>query len=148
MGQTSSGSQEFDTQLRHMIGASVRRVRNELELTQEEAAEQLGITSEFYARIERGHALPSVPTFYLIVTTLQVSAAELLGLANNGNSASKSHHLLLQPPGPDAPELKRPELKRIMKRLQDASPDKVRLVTMLVKELEERFGEGKNRSGN
>jgi transcriptional regulator with XRE-family HTH domain len=66
--------------LRHMIGEAARAARIELGLTQAQAAEEIVITIEFYARIERGMALPSLETLYRISGALNVPVARLLGL--------------------------------------------------------------------
>lgn len=69
----------MDKQLAKSIGAAARRARKALELTQEDAAERIGVSVEFYARIERGNSLPSVPTFVRIANSLGVSADTLIG---------------------------------------------------------------------
>ncbi len=43
-------------------------------MTQADAASRMGITPEFYGRIERGHALPSVPTLARWVEVLDLDA--------------------------------------------------------------------------
>ena len=145
MSRGKPSDHKNDKQLSEQIGAGARRARKRLGITQEDAGELLGISSEFYARIERGHALPSVPTFYKIVTTLQVSAGELLGLTEADSSSTTAKNRLSIPSvGERKPD--RPELKRIMKRLQDASRPTLRLVTLLIKELEERFNRAEARN--
>ena len=134
----SSGTEDFDAHLRKTIGAGLRRSRKKLGLTQEDASEELGVTSEYYARLERGHALPSVPVLYLLVITLRISAAELLGLADPADSDSALRAPVARV-SPNKPGPLPPPVKRIVKRLDGAPPDRVRLVIMLVKELEERF---------
>ena len=62
------------------MGSRARRVRLARGFIQEEVAERVGVSAEFYARIERGHALPSVRTFCRLVAILDVSADSLLGL--------------------------------------------------------------------
>lgn len=52
-------------------------------MTQEDAAEHIGVTVEFYARIERGNALPGMETFVCMAIAFQVGADVLLGLAVN-----------------------------------------------------------------
>ncbi len=61
------------------IGHGLRAARSQRDgWTQEYAADQVGISPEFYARIERGHALPSVPTLRKLVNVFGVSADVLL----------------------------------------------------------------------
>ena len=64
----------MDENLAKKIGVAARASRTALGLTQADAAERVGITSEFYARIERGQTLPSVPTLAAIADALGVSA--------------------------------------------------------------------------
>ena len=68
-----------DRDLAQQIGNVARAVRKARGLTQEDAAERLGVTAEFYARIERGYSLPSTASLAQMVTTLDVSADVLIG---------------------------------------------------------------------
>lgn len=125
----------MDKQLAESIGAAAREARKMLELTQEDAAERIGVSAEFYARIERGNALPSVPTFARIAAALGVSADTLLGL----RKSEHSHDASLSAPNwsKAAPPSESPEIRRLLRRLRKASPATLRLVTLLVKELEQ-----------
>jgi transcriptional regulator with XRE-family HTH domain len=77
-------NQRRDEHLQSTIGKNARAARRELGLTQSEAAEQIDITDEFYGRIERGKALPSVVTFVRMVQALNTTADHLLfGVAPN-----------------------------------------------------------------
>lgn len=58
----------------------MRAARKTLGLTQAQVADKVKVSAEFYARIERGNALPSVETLASLVTALGVSADRLLGL--------------------------------------------------------------------
>ena len=68
-----------DRDLAQTIGNVARAVRKARGLTQEDAAERLGVTAEFYARIERGYSLPSTTSLAQMVTALEVSADVLIG---------------------------------------------------------------------
>jgi transcriptional regulator with XRE-family HTH domain len=124
----------MDKQLAESIGAAAREARKALELTQEDAAERIGVSAEFYARIERGNALPSVPTFARIAAALGVSADTLLGFRPIEQGEA-------QPPVPSwgkaSSPSESPEIRRLLRRLRKASPATLRLVTLLVKELEQ-----------
>ena len=126
---------DADQQLSAIIGAGARRARKRLGLTQEGVGQLLDITAEFYARIERGHALPSVTTFRHIVTALEVDANELFGLTDGSGAAAAA----TASQTPIVRQSDPPELKRIIKRLRRTSRATLRLVTLLIKELEERF---------
>jgi transcriptional regulator with XRE-family HTH domain len=128
----------MDKELAESIGTAARSARTSLKLTQEDAAERIGVSAEFYARIERGNALPSVPTLARISTSLGVSADSLLGRAVPGSDDASERAELpapVQPPAP-APPTDGPELRRLARRLRKASPVTLRLVALLVKELE------------
>ena len=113
--------------LRNTIGTTTRAARKELHLTQEAAAERIGLSSEFFARIERGHAFPSVPTVSRMMEVLGVSADDLLGLTVPVNKpVARINH-----PADDPPEI-----RRLVRRLKHASPATIRVITLLVKELE------------
>lgn len=126
----------MDKDLAETIGAAARAARTALKLTQEDAAERVGISAEFYARIERGNALPSVPTLARISTALGVSADTLLGRAvirQQEAMAKEEPARWSAPSSSDAPEI-----RRLLRRLRNASPATLRLVTLLVKELERK----------
>lgn len=56
---------------------NLRNMRESLGLTQEEA--ERAISAEFYARIERGNAIPSRATLVGVAQALSVAADRLLG---------------------------------------------------------------------
>jgi transcriptional regulator with XRE-family HTH domain len=124
----------MDKELAESIGTAARAARTSLKLTQEDAAERIGVSAEFYARIERGNALPSVPTLARISTSLGVSADNLLGRVA-ADAGAQPAPPPAQPPAP-APPTDGPELRRLARRLRKASPVTLRLVALLVKELE------------
>ena len=124
----------MDKELAESIGAAAREARIALKLTQEDAAERIGISAEFYARIERGNALPSVPTLVRISMALGVSPDALLGRAMPSSGKEESVAVLLSPPSSSDP----PQLRRLVRRLRNASATSLRLVTLLVKELERK----------
>jgi transcriptional regulator with XRE-family HTH domain len=124
----------MDKELAESIGTGARSARTSLKLTQEDAAERIGVSAEFYARIERGNALPSVPTLARISTSLGVSADLLLG---HVSEAQEQRAPALAPPAPSESDMERPELRRLLRRLRKASPATLRLVALLVKELEQ-----------
>ncbi|WP_233104095.1 helix-turn-helix transcriptional regulator [Haliangium ochraceum] len=114
------------------MGRTMRRARTAQGLTQERAAERIGVSVEFYARIERGNAHPSVPTLYRIASAFEVSADALIGL----DQAAAAAPVSLADLHPDDP----PPVRRAMSRLREAPPTTRRLVEMLLKECERREG--------
>ena len=118
-------------ELARTIGAAARQARKNLQLTQEDAAERINVSVEFYARIERGNSLPSILTFARIVSALGVSADALLGrgpIIAQGVAGAGSW--MASPPSDSA------EIRRIVRRLRKANPSTLRLVNLLAKELE------------
>lgn len=119
----------MNKELAKSIGSAARQARTALELTQEDAAERIEVSVEFYARIERGNSLPSVPTLARVAGVLGVSADALLGrtVFVPGGGPAWMHV---------APPTDGPEIRRVMRMLRRASPGTLRLVTMLLKEIE------------
>ena len=112
------------------IGSAARQARAALELTQEDAAERIEVSVEFYARIERGNSLPSVPTLARIAGVLGVSADALLGRIAFVPGAAPGWQV--------SPPTEAPEIRRVVRMLRRASPGALRLVAMLLKEIERR----------
>ena len=111
------------------IGSVARRHRLARKMTQEDLGECLMVTAEFYARIERGLAMPSVATLCRLVITLQVKADVLLGLCEDpGPSAgtSDSEHT----PGIDPNQW-----RKLIRRLQQAKPSTRQLISWLLDEM-------------
>ena len=61
------------------IGDKIKRYRLRLGLTQEELAEQLGISSSFMGHLERGSRIASLETLVALCNTLKTSPQYLLG---------------------------------------------------------------------
>jgi transcriptional regulator with XRE-family HTH domain len=99
------------------IGEAARAARTARGLSQADAAEAVGISLEFYGRIERGGTLPSTPTLRSISEALGVSADALLGLGKR--------------PLRDMRGSLTPDLNRLLRRLRRAKPRKVRLLATL-----------------
>lgn len=124
----------MNKELAKSIGVAARQARTALELTQEDAAERIGVSVEFYARIERGNSLPSVPTLARIAAVLGVSADALLGRKEFVPGATPAW---LQAAPPDDT----PELRRVLRLLRRSEQGTRRLVGLVLKELDRR-GQG------
>jgi transcriptional regulator with XRE-family HTH domain len=61
------------------LGATLRETRKDAELTQADVAEMIGVVTEVYGRMERGHLLPSLPTLLKVCRALRLDANTLLG---------------------------------------------------------------------
>jgi transcriptional regulator with XRE-family HTH domain len=118
----------MNKELAKTIGTTAREARKNLQLTQEDTAERIDVSVEFYARIERGTSVPSILTFARIVSALGVSADAMLGRP----SANMNAGTMWTP----APSNESPELRRLLRRLRRAEPSALRLVNNLLKELE------------
>ncbi|MCG8418158.1 MAG: helix-turn-helix domain-containing protein [Proteobacteria bacterium] len=120
----------MNRELAKSIGGAARTARKALQLTQEDAAERINVSVEFYARIERGTSLPSIATFARIVSALGVSADTLLGREPAPAPAVPASSWMIPPPSDS------PEIRRLLRRLRKARASTLRLVSMLTKELE------------
>jgi transcriptional regulator with XRE-family HTH domain len=103
-----------------ILGAAVRAARQRQELTQADVAERVGLATEVYGRLERGHMLPSVRTLLRICTVLHVSADQVLGLINLDKPITVA----------ETPrENKEPrEVRRLVRTLRTLDPGQLRLI--------------------
>lgn len=118
----------MDAKLAAQIGQALQRARKSQKLSQAEVAERLDKSPEFYGRLERGGTLPSIETLADLVRVLGVGADVLLGNAG----------------APPAAKVPREELtakeRLVLRRLRRATPRALRLVTLLLGELEKVAG--------
>ena len=121
----------MQTPLAITIGKALRKARESSGLTQEDAADRAGISAEFYARMERGRTLPSVPTLVRLAEALGVSADELLGRPAERRAGAPA----VATPARGV-EDESPEVRRLVRRLRRARPKALRLVGLLLGELE------------
>ena len=71
-----------------VFGERLRKRRNDLGVTQESVAEQVGITLRWYQRIERGENIVSVDTLLALSRVLTVSIDYLMFGEFSGNFAN------------------------------------------------------------
>jgi transcriptional regulator with XRE-family HTH domain len=121
----------MDTALAKTIGHAARAARVERGLSQADAAEIIGVSLEFYGRIERGGTLPSAPTLRSMARALSVGADTLLGLTG------KAGVLTPRPVSTEAQEFP-PELRRLVRRLRGARPRTLRLIAAVASAIEGR----------
>jgi transcriptional regulator with XRE-family HTH domain len=122
----------MDTELAKTIGAAARAARTAHGLSQADAAERVGISTEFYARIERGGTLPSTPTLLAIAEALDVSADVLLGRASRSGRRAALRAFTED----DGLELPR-DLRLLLRRARRARPKTIRLLNLLAAALAE-----------
>lgn len=65
-------------ELQTIVGRNLQRCRANAGLTQEQVAEQAGISTSFYANLERGNRCMSAPVLRALADTLGVRANSLL----------------------------------------------------------------------
>ena len=63
----------------NILSQRLRAFRTARAWTQEMAAERVGLSTEAYARLERGHSLPSYPTLARICDKMETTPDVLLG---------------------------------------------------------------------
>lgn len=97
--------------LQRRIGEVSREARHRLGLTQEDVAERVGVATEVYGRLERGHMLPSLPTLVGLCRALKVTPNDLTGLGE-GSSFERYEALMAEQ---EPPELRR--LQRVARKL-------------------------------
>lgn len=61
-----------------IIGNRIKSRRNELKITQEELANELGMTSFYLSKIENGHAHPTLDTLSVIANQLDIELSILI----------------------------------------------------------------------
>lgn len=96
--------------LKRTLGQTLRGVRRDAGLTEQEMATWLGLVPDVYGRIERGEMLPSVPTLYRLCLTFHLSAGAVLGQTPEETAPPE-----LPPPEPPSPEVL--QLTRLLREL-------------------------------
>lgn len=67
-----------DNQIKLEIASKLKKYRLEKGLKQSEIAKKAGLNSNYYAKVERGEAIPSVITMKKILTALGVKSSKIL----------------------------------------------------------------------
>ncbi|MCE9668409.1 helix-turn-helix transcriptional regulator [Myxococcus stipitatus] len=124
----------MDTELASMLGAAARAARVRMGLTQADVAERIGMASEVYGRLERGHMLPSVQNLRRLCVVLSVPPHELLGLGDD---------LAAPPPAKDKGGVKgreedTPEMRRLMRNLRKLSPVQLKLMNLVASAMQQK----------
>lgn len=65
------------TKLGKTIGANLQSARKARHYTQEEVAQKVDLTTNYYATLERGEATASIETYYAIFAVLGVKASDI-----------------------------------------------------------------------
>lgn len=110
----------FHQRLAAGIGQGARLARETQRMTQADVAAKIGVTVTYYARIERGRALPGVTTLARLVGALDLELDAIIERAAGGK---------LPRPAPPSDPL---PVRRLARRLRRASPSALALVTELL----------------
>ncbi|NVJ01641.1 helix-turn-helix transcriptional regulator [Myxococcus sp. AM009] len=117
----------MDTELASMLGAASRAARVRMGLTQADVADRIGMASEVYGRLERGHMLPSVQNLRRLCMVLNVPPHELLGLGEGFTAP---------PPVKEKAAAKHreddtPEMRRLMRNLRKLTSVQLKLMNLV-----------------
>ncbi len=97
------------------LGLRIREARRKADLTQEELAEKMGISTSFLGHMERGSRNASLDTLVMLCNTLHVSPQELL-------AGSLEDEFDAHMPDELSPE-DRQKVRNILRLAQDAVTD-------------------------
>jgi len=64
--------------MRKLVGANVRRLRQELGLTQEEFAEKSGFSQQYVSGLETGQRNPTIVSLYMLAEALDTTPVVLI----------------------------------------------------------------------
>lgn len=92
------------------LGKRVRKLRRQMHLTQDQLAEQLGLSASFLGHIERGTRAASLETVIALCKALHTSPSYLLS-ASLDNEPS---------PTSDTPEFNRTRFEELLRMAQSA----------------------------
>jgi transcriptional regulator with XRE-family HTH domain len=118
----------MDKELAVAMGNAARQARQARQLTQDQVAKLLGVSVEFYSRLERGRTHPSIETFLRLLDVLGVSADTLLGL-DAARAAAPVEIPLTSPDDPRA-------VRRIVEGLQRLPASTTHVMAAVLKEFE------------
>jgi len=114
--------------VKRSIGKVLRRARTVKGWTQEDVADYIGVSSEFYARVERGHAWASIGTLRKLAALFRVSADAFLGF---------------KPLGPInvVPDPEPQRMRKLARRLRRVAKKDIRLLHRVVTQVEDAQAE-------
>lgn len=67
----------MNKELGKIIGLNLQNARKERRYTQEEVAQNVHLSTNYYATLERGEATASIETYYVIFAVLNVKASDI-----------------------------------------------------------------------
>lgn len=126
----------MDKDLAVVMGNAARQARRARKLTQQQVAERLDVSAEFYSRMERGLAFPSLELFLRMLDVLEVRADTLLGL----DATRPAAPLAVPLTSPDDSR----DVRRVVAALQKLPASTLRFVAALLSAFERRDTTGKH----
>ncbi|MCP3137149.1 helix-turn-helix domain-containing protein [Pyxidicoccus xibeiensis] len=124
----------MDTELASMLGAASRAARVRMGLTQADVAERIGMASEVYGRLERGHMLPSVQNLRRLCVVLNVPPHALLGLGEELAAPAPAKDKAVAKTREDDT----PEMRRLMRNLRKLSPVQLKLMNLVASAMQQK----------
>jgi transcriptional regulator with XRE-family HTH domain len=124
----------MDTELAGILGAAARTARVRLGLTQADVAERIGMASEVYGRLERGHMLPSVQNLRRLCTVLSVPPHDLLGLGETFTAPPPAKDIRAKARGEEEP----PEMRRLVRNLKKLTPVQLKLMNLVASAMQQK----------
>ena len=104
--------------MKDRIGAAIRAKREVFGYTQEELAEEVGVSSSFIGQVERGDASPSIETLASLTRILAIDANEYFydsAEINRRTKEIREFHLMLEQLTPEMRKLSLDIIKLIYK---------------------------------
>lgn len=68
-----------DQEITKIIANNLSRLRKEFHYTQKEAAEKADLNMNYYAKVERGEAMPSLKTIKKLTRAFKVTSTDIIG---------------------------------------------------------------------
>lgn len=68
-----------DNEITKTIANNLSKYRKQLRYTQKEMAEKADLNMNYYAKVERGEAIPSLKTIKKLTKAFKVSATDIIG---------------------------------------------------------------------
>jgi transcriptional regulator with XRE-family HTH domain len=115
----------MDPKAMQAVGAAVRAARDKMGLTQAEAAERCGLSTEVYGRVERGITNFSIDSLIRFCSALTVDANIVLGLRGPDGAWAGE-------PPPEYKGSETPEVRRLLRGVKHLDKRFVRILAQLV----------------
>ncbi|RKH07759.1 helix-turn-helix domain-containing protein [Corallococcus praedator] len=122
----------MDTELAGILGAAARTVRVRMGLTQADVADRIGMASEVYGRLERGHMLPSVQNLRRLCVVLNIPPHNMLGLGEEFAAPAPKEKVRAR--GDEEP----PEMRRLLRNLRRLTPVQLKLMNLVASAMQQQ----------